>query len=54
MNKLYYFVETLVKYWPFMTEGQKNEICRAIETGNIIQIIKILKEAEIANEDKTN
>ena len=52
MNKLYYFVDTLVKYWPFMTEEQKNEICRAIETGNVMKIIKILKEAE--NENKIN
>ena len=52
MNKLCYFVDTLVKYWPFMTKEQKNELCGAIETGNLIKIIKILKEAE--NENKIN
>ena len=52
MNKLYYFVDTLVKYWPTMTEGQKNQLCDAISTGNLIIIMKILKEVE--NENQIN
>lgn len=52
MNKLYCFVDTLVKYWPIMTEGQKNQLCKAISTGNLIIIMKILKEVE--NENQTN
>lgn len=52
MNKLYSFVDTVVKNWHKMSEEQKNEFCEALSTGNFISIIKILKEME--NENKTN
>lgn len=52
MNKLEPFIDTLVKYWPLMDKKQKTNLCQAISTGNLIIILKILKEIE--NENKTN
>ena len=54
MNKLYFLLDALVKYWPFMSMGQKNLLCETIQKQDILTILKILKEAEIEYENQTN
>lgn len=49
MKILKEFIDRVVKAWPNMTETQKNHFCDAMCTGNLVIIMKTLKEIENEN-----
>ena len=52
MKTLKIFIDSLVQKWPTMSTEQKNKFCAALESGNILKLMTILKEVD--NEDKAN
>ena len=49
MKILKEIIERMVKAWPNMTETQKKYFCNAVCTGNLVIIMKTLKEIENEN-----